>query len=224
MKRLLAVVGAVLALACIPASSEVFPHETVRHLLLEGKQHCSAVVVNPGKVVTAKHCLRDADTPGDLTVDGLPAVGGTIIDNADIAVLDIPGVACPCAEIGKLPVKGDAVVAVGFGFGDEADKSRTISEVGRVFMVDILMKYAPESANDPVYGNALYIIVDSPILQPGDSGGGLFGMQDGRWKLLGINSLLLFHPGNPDCNPFFGCRGKGDASGFVPIGFVKELI
>jgi S1-C subfamily serine protease len=221
MKRLFAVVGAVLALFTVPASSDSFPHATVRHLLLEGEQHCSAVVIRPGKVLTAKHCLAAADAPAMLTVDGLPAVGGAIIDSADIASLDIPGVQCPCAEVGKLPKVGDSVIAVGFGFGDEPEKARTISPVGRVFMVDLLKKFLPSAEGDPL-GEALYIIVDAPIVQPGDSGGGLFARQDGRWKLVGINSLLLFRPDSPECNPFFGCRGRGDASGFVPI--FKEIL
>jgi hypothetical protein len=84
--------------------------------------------------------------------------------------------------------------------------------------------------NDPTYGSLLYCDFDNPgiadecHLSVGDSGGGMFVLEDGLWRLAGINLAVdgpfRTSPGGTDLNgPFFDLGGL-----YVKNGTVWELI
>jgi S1-C subfamily serine protease len=183
------------------------PYEAVRAITdSDGAKFCSAVVVAPGLAFTAQHCVTQG-----LRVDGRQV--STIVmsgDYKDIAVLHVTGLQCPCVPLGVRPAKGDQVLAVGFPVDREGE--RTISPVAQVRFVGPLKEVVPFLGEFP---QALddYIITDAAIITHGYSGGALLAMQNGEWKVVGINAIGI--PEGP-CVPFLGC-GKEIGSGFVPV-------
>lgn len=180
MKRLL--VGLLLffapscaALSLTPAN----PFDTVRALTnAEGNIMCSAVVIAPDRALTAAHCLEPI-----MSVDGVKVERTAIFNGTDSALLDAPGLQCPCAEIGT-PKVGDKAVAIGFPAGGP---KRVTAEV-EIKFIGILKDFAPwilsEHREFPMIG------IHDFVLIPGDSGGGLF-VGD---KLVGTNSAMIMMP------------------------------
>lgn len=54
-------------------------------------------------------------------------------------------------------------------------------------------------------------------IAPGDSGGGLFIWANRKWQLVGINSFILSHDGNPNAS-------YGDSSGFARVRWFQDWI
>lgn len=198
-----------------PATSrpvDGLPYEAVRVVAAEDVQLCSAVTVAPGRALTAKHCLQRG-----MTVDGYKVE--KIVTSAgydDIAVLHVPGLVCPCVAPGVRPAKGDQVIAVGFPADREGN--RAISAVARVHSVGALRESFP--ALPWREAEEHFIVSDAPIITHGDSGGGLFSLQDGEWKVIGINAIGV--PAGP-CLPFVGC-GPEIGSGFVPVDLAEKFL
>jgi S1-C subfamily serine protease len=219
VKRLAA--GAVLLIAALllsGSSTIAPPYKAVRMITnADGAQRCSAVVIKPGMAYTARHCLDE----GGIYVDG-HRVEEAITYRAttpDVAVIFAPGLECPCADVGVSPAVGDQTLAV--GFAGTLNGEYRITEVGTVKHVGPLNVFAPwigEENGD--FATAQYIITN-PIIEPGDSGGALFSMQNGEWRLVGITSIGLYEPAS--CVPFFGCATLL-ASGFVPVEQVDVLL
>jgi S1-C subfamily serine protease len=217
MKRL--VLGlALLVASTLTGSTIAPPHQAVRMITdANGDQRCSAVVIKPGMAYTARHCLED----GGIYVDGhwVEEAISYRATTPDVAVIFAPGLECPCADVGASPSVGDQTLAVGFA-GSLKGEYR-ITEVGVVKHVGVLRAFAPWlDVDDAEFAAALYIITN-PIIEPGDSGGALFAMQDGKWRLVGITSIALFEP--LSCFPFIGCT-VNLASGFVPVEEVNVLL
>lgn len=201
------------ALATAIEAAPGFPHAAVRAVSVDDTKFCSAVVVAPGVALTAGHCLQR-----NLQVDGRKVESVKLpVDGKDIAVLRVPGLKCPCVARGVRPVKGDQVIAVGFPVDREGN--RVVSPVARVTAVGPLQSVAPSFPDSP-HAAEHYIVTDAAIIDHGDSGGGLFAMQQGQWKVIGINAIGI--PEGP-CRPWIGC-GKEVGSGFVPVDVAEKFL
>lgn len=199
MRKLIAGLALLLA-ACstIPFVSD--PADTVRQLTgqftVDGKTKsygCSAVVIAPNTAYTAKHCVDGMN----MHVDRLPITKVVPSPEIDLALLTVPGLACPCAEIGKKPEVGSPVKAV--GFPGKSGKKRTTEEatVRLIGPASEILSFF----DDP----ELYIYTNKNIVERGDSGGGLFQRQGYSWKLVGITSHII------------AILGTEITSGFVPV-------
>jgi S1-C subfamily serine protease len=118
----------------------------------------SAVMVAPGMALTAAHVAVN----DNLHILGKPTKTIKIDEERDIALVsvDLP---CPCAPLGSMPNLDDRVVAVGQPLGEA--------------------EFATEGA---VQGWDVARIWSSTPIAPGNSGGGLFAFQYGKWKLVGV--------------------------------------
>jgi S1-C subfamily serine protease len=183
---------------------------TVRPIVdRDGDVACSAVVVRPGVVRTAAHCL-----PVIVTVDGLKPARMSLMYGTDAAIVEVPGIQCPCATEADAPVAvGEQVMAAGFPFYGQPQPSpqvitgpasvierRTINSI-----YDICPATEPMCVMD-------FIMVEPAILDGGMSGGGAFVFRDGHWVLIGVNSVGF--------GPVGGRVGETH-SGFAPIGAIR---
>lgn len=208
--------AAVLLTVALPThGSNLPPVDAVRLMTVEGEHACSAVVIAPNVALTAGHCLRPDD---EMRVDGKLVTVVKFPAGKDIAVLRVPGLACPCVSFGVKPQKGDQIIAVGYPGDREGE--REVSAVARVKDVTELNNVWPLPEPLPAkVGDDEYIFSD-PVIRPGYSGGAAFSMQDGEWRVVGINAISIGQPGT--CN-FFGCA-EWLYSGYVPVEQVKDLL
>jgi hypothetical protein len=202
--RIVVLLAALLALIFVTATDAADgpPAETVRVIAnAEGKKYCSAVVVAPDHALTARHCISYG-----MRVDGVDVayVTAPLVQHEDAALIAAPGLECPCAFIGELPAPGDTVVAI--GFPGALDGKQHVTESAKVRAVLRLREFAPWAQGPLAAGT--FIFTDKPILLAGDSGGGLFALQDGQWVLIGINSIGV---------PKDATSTDEQASGFVPV-------
>lgn len=156
---LVAVITGFALFAASPARETVLPAYRGETLV------CSVVAIAPGLGVTARHCLMG----GPLVVGDAP-VGVVAVGESDIAIIVGEGIACPCASVSRsLPEAQAAVIVVGFpmGLGVRVETHghlqglRDIMSIGR------------------------RIVTTAPAA-PGNSGGGVFAVVDGREVLIGI--------------------------------------
>jgi S1-C subfamily serine protease len=165
--------AAVLALFCLTTS---YADHTVRH---SANQYtvkmtvrngvCGAVMVAPGRALTATHCLARPDAK--LHIDGTvyPVFTGYALPGKDVSIIIVPGAPCPCAPVRGTPgIEGEWVVVVGFPY--DVAKVTTYGEVqARITN--------PEDGQD-------YVLATAPVA-PGNSGGGVYDL---KGNLLGISS------------------------------------
>lgn len=166
--------------------------------------YCSSVTIEPEVILTAKHCVTDLP-PGKLFVrqgDKLLPIGQIIrAADRDLARVVVPGLACPCAQLGPKKVfpLGMETWAVGYPGGLDLTVTTGLyiglSDINGGGQVD----------------DGKYVITTAPV-KPGNSGGGLFAYNnaDGKFYLIGVCSwgagpALLF--GAPSV-----------IAGFVPVG------
>lgn len=126
---------------------------------------CSAVVISTGYAVTALHC----EEAGDAKVDGHPVAKWHKFSAKDIALVEVPGLLCPCATLGKQALVGERVAAVGFPYG-----------VGSV------VTYG-EAQGDVIYKDERYMH-HTAYTMPAMSGGGVFAVRNRRVVLLATTS------------------------------------
>lgn len=213
MKLLLAALAAALLFTVAVPANAGPPFEAVRAITSAVSGNiCSAVVVEPGVALTAAHCLQRG-----LSIDGFAVYSITAFgDSKDIARLNVPGLSCPCAATGSRPAVGDQVLAAGFPLA--AEGARVVSPVARVAFIGNVRQYIPDFPGE--LSNETYIITDAAIIDHGDSGGALFSLRDGEWRVVGINAIGV--PDVSSCMPFVGCA-KEIGSGFVPADLVEKL-
>lgn len=211
MKKLKALlVGIMLLVAASCASAQ--PADTVRVVSnAESDKVCSAVVIAPGFALTARHCLSTGMAVDGIVVDHVRLANSVAVD---IAVLAVPALACPCAELGGRPAHGTRVVAIGYPGRLEGERRTT--EVATVNYIGSILVIAPWYSASHPYSTAQFIFTNRAIIEPGDSGGGLFAWQNGRWLLVGINAISV-HASAAD-------REKEQASGFTPVGLAYAFL
>lgn len=189
--------------AAAPGQVPVDFRLTVNEMTSTGNgDYCSAVTIEPGVALTAKHCTEGLDGQMYVRQDGkLYAIERVVPDPArDIAKILVPGLQCPCADIGKIvphPI-GETVIAVGYPLGGE----RTLTRGAYIALADIL-----DTSSEGLTGR--YHITSAPV-QPGNSGGALFVREGGRVVLIGITSWGINQGGPPEL--------PSVVSGFVPVG------
>jgi len=130
---------------------------------------CGAVVVAPGRALTATHCLTRPDAK--LHIDGkeYPVFTGYALPGQDAAIIIVPGAPCPCAPVRGTPgIEGEWVVVVGFPY--DVAQVTTYGEV-QAHVTN------PEDGQD-------YVLATAPVA-PGNSGGGVYDL---KGNLLGIAS------------------------------------
>lgn len=128
---------------------------------------CSAVVIRPGVLLTAKHCLANSARyvmPGRVPI--VKAVASAAVDGA---VIYAPGVGCPCATLGSFFL-ADPSIAIGFPSGRQTVTRGAAIGYGFV---------GPAGAQTRT-------IIHTAGVTPGASGGGLFQWDGSRWVLVGI--------------------------------------
>lgn len=209
MKFLFVLAAALLMTVAVP--TQAAPADTVRAIAnAETDKVCSAVVIAPDYALTARHCLS-----ADMSVDGIVVDSVTLPASKfkDIALILAPGLRCPCATLGGRPAVGTRVVAV--GFPGKLNGERRISEPASVTYIGSAVILAPWFRL-PESISGVFIFTDKPIISNGDSGGGLFAVQGGRWVLVGINSIGL--PASPTD------REREQASGFTPVDIAASFL
>ena len=211
MKKLLVslLAAVLLILPSVGQTIEPFPVETVRLISVYDNKICSAVVIAPDFALTARHCLARNLKVDSVVVDYAIAA---VPENQDIAVLNAPGLACPCAKVAdRRPDVGDKVFTVGFvGEKDWALESASAAVQG----IETPARLAPWM-QVPGFSDQTYILTDKVIIQAGQSGGGMFSIQDGEWKLVGINAVGV--PASPG-------DVKEQASGAVPVEIANKFL
>jgi len=137
---------------------------TVR-LLKGANGSCSAVVVAPGYALTALHCEQAFEPK----VDGHPVAEWRKFSAKDVALVKVPGLACPCAVAGSKAPAGERVSAIGYPY-----------------TIGLLLSYG-ESQGDVNYDDETYMH-HTAITMPGMSGGGVFALRGGRVYLVAVTS------------------------------------
>lgn len=138
----------------------------VTHLIYNDNGSGSVVMIAPGIALTAAHVVENEA----LLVNGKPIKILHISPDTDIAVIEVQ-MGCPCVPLGNMPNVDSKVVAIGWPFGE-----------------------AEYATSGNVQGFTEYKIYTSVPIAPGNSGGGLFQVQNGVWKLVGIMVEVRGHP------------------------------
>lgn len=117
MRNLVLALLLVLLPATLPATSiDQVLRSTVR--ITQGEGVCTGFVVSAskGEVLTARHCVSQDPTEGELLVDDKPT---TVLKLSEaFALLSIEPASKPPLDIRKDNIKvGEAVVAYGYGYG-----------------------------------------------------------------------------------------------------------
>ena len=206
----LVVAAALLLTVAIPvtAADALPPVDAVRLVTVAGDASCSAIVINEGIALTARHCLSKG-----MAVDGKPVTRAILTvptAGPDIAVLYVPDLHCPCTPLGELPKVGDKGYTVGFPANSG---ERKVVESGAVMAIQAPTEIAPWIAvYDTEFANK-YILIDNPILEHGMSGGALFVIQNDEWVVVGINAIGFPRESGQ----------KFEINGYVPITDIEAL-
>ncbi|MCI0526764.1 MAG: serine protease [Nitrospira sp.] len=147
------------------------PRSTIRFLEIEtdiSRGSCSGVAISEKQVLTAAHCINPPVPLKSVTVDGKPAKVVRFDEFQDIALLEVEEGHCPCSPIAaESPDRDQRVVAIGWPLG----KAQVATEGRYQGLIDEGGRYMTLSTNNIMFGN---------------SGGGLFAFNYGRWELVGI--------------------------------------
>jgi V8-like Glu-specific endopeptidase len=167
MKTLIAVLAALLLPACaILQSAQEFsgPRAQVKFIEIPGRGACSAIVIAPGRLLTAAHC---AEHEG-FELDGKPVATVRLDAPKDLAIMSVEGLECPCASLASAPPALDEpVIIVGF-------------PLGRVVGV----QYVTLGRFQGMHADGEMAL--SAHAAPGNSGGGVFVYRGGEWQLIGV--------------------------------------
>lgn len=177
----------------------------------------SGVLIAPGVVLTAGHVVEAADTSGDTpwflagadpfgevhpVMDSIadtvlhPLYGTGGFGRYDIGLMFLSGsvvlgeYAALSSEPG-LAMRSETVDIVGYGGGAFPVRRKTTNRIDDAYTTDAL----------------LYVVDESGVVEPGDSGGGLFVERDGQQLLAGITSWTT-----------------GPVSAFASVSYYRDFI
>ena|SRR5258708_3291814 len=174
LRKLLYVLVALLLAACSFPSLPVNPRDTV--VLIKGNHAlCSAVIVGPGRLLTAAHCM---DVTSYVVYHGIkvPYTKKYVNEKQDLAFIEAVGVECPCSPIlFEQPKVDEIVYKYGYAlYPSVLMLNRTVGEYqGQIEMVE----------------GQKWMFHTAPAA-PGDSGGGVFVKRFGVYYLVGITSTI----------------------------------
>ena len=159
------------------------------------------VPIAPHFFITANHFGGTIGTVFDFHGDSYTTIGFHIIPSTDLRIWEVdhakpfPSYAplsSGAADLGATATifgrgtqRGDEVVVAGESKGWKWGPSSDVERWGRNVVVN--------TVTDPTLGEFLYCDFDHPgidgecHLSTGDSGGGLFVLEDGLWRLAGVN-------------------------------------
>lgn len=138
---------------------------------------CSAVVIKENMALTAAHC-----DGLNMKIAGIPAVMVKKSAEADLMLLYVDGLPCPCVPVSLENPEQDTVVAtIGFPLG----LGEVLTE-GRVQGPVPMEEDMPEELKVRL---AHLTIVTSPVIF-GNSGGPVFALIDGEYRVVGIVSAV----------------------------------
>ena len=165
---------------------------------------CSAVVVAPGRAVTAAHCAPHAAFVEDVAVSIV-----TVMRTQDIAVLTVPGLECPCAPMEFTPpAKGEKVVVIG---RRQYTTAVRMTKPGRVVGTGLHRDVFPREPRIgdtwPVFLTNTWTWFTPALTENGDSGGGTFAVRKDGLHYVAVNSVGVNRPG----------QSKEYTSGSVPL-------
>lgn len=184
MKTLLSILATVVALSGCSTIPNVDEFSQLRHAtyqLTNQEGSCSAVAIAPNLALTAAHCDGT-----DMRLEGKGAVKVKKNEVADLMLLFVDGLPCPCVPVAEVePLLDTKVITVGFpmSIGEVLTEGRVGGPVG-------LPEESPEEVK-AIYEH-LYLIT-SPVLF-GNSGGPVFARENGQWKVVGIVSRVVIVP------------------------------
>ena len=141
---------------------------------------CSAVIVAPGKALTAAHCITIPDMALQFEDGKLLPVTTALADinGRDLATLFVANLRGPYAITTDQPVETDEVVyAVGYPYG-----------IGNVLTVG----YFQFRVTNPMEGKSY--LLSTVTVAPGNSGGALFVVREGIPYLIGITVAYAGSP------------------------------
>lgn len=169
-----------------PAPAPV-PPQLVVHAIYKGDSATaggSGVMIAPNIMLTAAHVARAAEglTAGDQRA---PLKFLSINEDTDLA-LALVAIQCPCASLRlRNPEPGTPVTVVGFPMNPYVGLQITTEGkwqgVRRVKLED----------TDKL--SESFAMMTAPVA-PGNSGGGVFILEDGQWRLVGITVALIAVP------------------------------
>jgi len=121
-------VAVLAALLALPAFATVNPMKDVSAATLPievngtNVRYCSAVVIAPGKILTAAHCIsNDVAYPVVRVGDKQLRIVAWDISHSgkDVAIGTVPGLECPCVPVGELSdvYRGQKVLVLGYPDG-----------------------------------------------------------------------------------------------------------
>jgi S1-C subfamily serine protease len=164
-----------------PVVPEQGSRDFVRPLsFVDGDVFCSGVVLAPGLVLTAAHCVvanpEPALRPGGATGQVIARGEGKV----DLALLKFPAAEAPCPCVPLAYSEGrvdEAVYVVGYPYG-----------IAKVVTVGTAQG-VHEATVAGAFGMPQYLgrrLVITAAASPGNSGGGVFAFRNGEFQLVGI--------------------------------------
>lgn len=170
-----------------PASAPAQTVEAVRHSVVKVSAPAvgcgtltggSGFVVAPQKVVTAAHVVAGSDSVS-VDADGTVLAARVVSydENADVAVLDVPGLTAAPLSLAGLPVSPHTE-AVALGYPGDGDLSVVPAQIGA--LLDLT---GPNLSHTARVTRAVYVVSMSGGLPRGASGGPLI---DRSGRVLGV--------------------------------------
>lgn len=160
---------AILVLLLVPACSQPeYPRQAV-HLVEVPGGNGSGVMIDKFLMLTAAHVIGDGN---NVTVGPKKYPAKLILkdEKLDIALLHV-AIDCPCTPLADIPAMDDKVVVIGFPVNQH---------VG--------MQVMTEGRVQGILENRMQLAAS---VAGGNSGGGVFVVQHGEWKLAGIISQVV---------------------------------
>ena len=142
--------------------------KVTKRIYIEELGNGSGVMIGPRRMLTAAHVAVIHTPENPLMVDGKPIVKVLKIDEVnDLAIIEVD-VKGPYISIGKMPVNDTKVTLVGFP---------SYPYIGEQIVT--------EGRTMGLNHDKTRIVATTPA-SPGNSGGGLFAVVNGKWVLVGI--------------------------------------